>query len=137
MEIVREVTLDAPADEVWRLLTEEDGLAGWLADSVSVDLRPGGAARFVDADEVRRARIDEVDEGRRLRLVWWPETDATRASEVTFTLDPAEAGTRLVVVERRPGGVGLKGRAHGEAAWDRRLLGLELRCLARCSLVGG
>jgi uncharacterized protein YndB with AHSA1/START domain len=136
MEIVREVTLDAPADEVWRLLTDEDELAGWLADSATVDLRPGGAAEFVDAGEVRRARIDEVDEGRRLRLVWWPETDTAGASEVTFTLDPAEAGTRLVVVERRPGGVSLAGRAHGEAAWDRRLFSLELRCLARSSLVG-
>jgi hypothetical protein len=44
------------------------------------------------------------------------------------------AATRLRVRERVTGGAGLRGRRVEASAWDDRLLGLELRCLARSSL---
>lgn len=133
MEITREVVVAASVDDVWQLLTDEDELATWLADSVRLDPRPGGAGRFADGDTAWLARVEDVDEGRRLRLTWWPEGGGP-VSDVTFTVDAAERGTRLIVVERVTGGVSLKGRAPEASVWDDRLLGLELRCLARASL---
>jgi uncharacterized protein YndB with AHSA1/START domain len=136
MEITREVVLDAPIADVWEMLTDEDELSGWLADSVRFDPRPGAAGRFESGDDVWLTRVDEVEPGRRLRLAWWPETGGP-LSEVTFTIAPDDERTertRLIVVERVKGGVSLKGRSAGASPWDDRLLGLELRCLARASL---
>ncbi|MGH9244686.1 MAG: SRPBCC family protein [Acidimicrobiales bacterium] len=138
MEITRDVTLDTSAEEAWRLLTDEAELSAWLADEVTLDARPGGTGRLVDGDEVRAAIVDEIEDGKALRLLWWTVGDAGGpVSEVTFTLAPAEQGTRVHVVERVRGGVGPKGRALAAAAWDDRLLGLELRCLAGARLAVG
>ena len=45
MEITKEIELDAPADEVWRLLSDDDELAGWVGDEV----RAADIARHDDA----------------------------------------------------------------------------------------
>ncbi|MGH9117464.1 MAG: SRPBCC domain-containing protein [Acidimicrobiales bacterium] len=134
MELTREVVVDASVDEVWRLITDERELATWLADSVTLEpRRPGAIGRMTDGDDVWRVRVDEVDTDRRLRLTWWPDGNGA-ASEVTFTVEEAQRGTRLRVRERVSGGVSPKGRRAHAAVWDQRLLGFELRCLAQAEL---
>jgi uncharacterized protein YndB with AHSA1/START domain len=138
MEISREVVLDATVDEVWQLITDETELSTWLAESVSLDPRPGAVGRMTDHGEPWRVRVDEVssaDVARRLVVTWWPETGGP-AGEVTMTVEEAAetGGTRLRVRERVTGGVSLKGRRSDVSMWDDRLLGLELRCLSRTSL---
>jgi uncharacterized protein YndB with AHSA1/START domain len=93
MELTREITLPAPADEVWRSLAEPT----WLGEDASIDLRPDGEVRAGE----RRGFVEEVDEPRRL-VFWWaaPDEDSTR---VELELDEDEAGeTRVRVVESRP-----------------------------------
>ena len=130
-EVTREVVVDASPAELWRLVTDEAELATWMADSVRLDPRPGGLARFSDGDDVRVGRVERVEEERRLDLVWWPE-EGGPISEVSFSVERVEEGTRLVVVERITGGVSLRGRSVA-SMWDDRLLGLELRCLVSAS----
>jgi uncharacterized protein YndB with AHSA1/START domain len=130
-EVTREVVVDASLEDVWRLVTDEAELATWMADAVRLDPRPGGEVRFTEGEDVRVGRVTEVDEARRLQLVWWPEGGGP-ASEVTLTVERVAEGTRLVVAERVTGGVGLKGRSMA-SMWDDRLLGLELRCLVSAS----
>lgn len=104
--IERELELPASSEEVWEALTDPGRLAGWLADEVSFDLRPGGEARFRDGDEVRRGWVEEVcpPNGSDLgRLAFWWGDDDEPASRVELTLDPvAGGGTVLRVVETRP-----------------------------------
>ena len=88
---------------------------------------------MADGSDVWQVRVDEVDIARQLRLTWWPEAGG-RTSEITFTVEEAERGTRLRVRERVSGGVSPKGRRLDASMWDERLLGLELRCLARALL---
>jgi uncharacterized protein YndB with AHSA1/START domain len=45
-----EILIDAPADVVWRTVTEPDQIEQWFADRVQLDLRPGGAGTFVFED---------------------------------------------------------------------------------------
>src|SRR5690242_13128488 len=87
----RSVTLDASADEVWRLLTDADELAGWLGE---VD-----GNRLTELDgSVRYFVLDEVVEGQRVGFTWWGADD--EISEVTFTVDETADGTRVTVEER-------------------------------------
>jgi uncharacterized protein YndB with AHSA1/START domain len=101
-DVTREVDLPAPPDEVWRSVTEADQLGDWLEADVELDARPGGAGTFRFADgEVRRALVREVEPGHRLAFTWWPLTgdEVGRATTVTITIDPTDAGSRLRLVE--------------------------------------
>jgi uncharacterized protein YndB with AHSA1/START domain len=125
--VERSVDVDAPADVVWSALTEDDALAAWFGGDVSLDPVPGGEGRFDSGDgEVRRARVDEVEPGRRLSWRWWPEgDDEGPISAVTFELVELTAGTRLVVTER-PLLLGTRGVVG--TALSSRLAGLQARC---------
>ena len=128
--IERAVDLSAPADIVWRALTDPAWLRDWLADAVELDLTPGGAARFVVDGVERVGWVEEVapprDGGRGRLAFWWQEADEP-ASRVTIELEPIAEGTRVRVTEARPleildlvgiplrGAGGLGGPAHGPA----------------------
>ncbi|HEX3622981.1 MAG TPA: SRPBCC domain-containing protein [Acidimicrobiales bacterium] len=98
--VTRSVELDAPADDVWRALTEPELLGDWLGSVVELDVRPGGDGIIVEPDgAVRRARVDEVEPARRLALRWWPEDGSGPQSKVELDLEATPEGTRVVVTE--------------------------------------
>ena len=123
--LTREITLPVDPDRLWEALADP---SKWIGAQVDWELVPGGPARFVgDPDGDRAGRVDEVLPGRRLSFRWWPEADREDESEVTYELEPAEEGTRLVVTERRVGHEAEeKGpqASAGWTAWDGRLVGL-------------
>jgi len=132
--VTREVVLDTTADELWTLLTDPTELGDWLGDEVRFDPTPGGAASVVDGGTVRHGRVLEAERGRRLGFTWWPADDETAASTVSFTLAEEEGRTRLTVVETIPAPQGTAkacSLVDAGAAWDDRLLGLEVRLLTR------
>src|ERR1700733_2300749 len=98
--IERELELPAPSDEVWEALTDPERLAGWLADEVSLDLRPGGDASFRDGERVRRGWVEEVsppdgrgeEEDGSGRLAFWWADDDEPATRVELTLEPSPGG---------------------------------------------
>ena len=120
MEVVRELVLEAPAEEVWEALTEPERLEEWFANEVDFDLERGeGVFRWDDGEE-RRAEVADVEPGRRLRLLWWDEAAPDAAvTEVSFTLVACPAGTRLVVREAFVGPTACA--CTGEWFWALRL----------------
>ena len=101
MEIRREIVVDAPPDEVWEALTDPAELGEWFANEVELDLQPGGEGVFRWGDgSQRRAVVEEVDPERLFSFWWWREE--AEASRVAISLDPVEAGTRVVVTETGP-----------------------------------
>jgi uncharacterized protein YndB with AHSA1/START domain len=92
MELTKEITLPATAEEVWRSLDEP----AWLGEDAAIELRPDGEVRAGD----RTGFVEEVEEPRRL-VFWWsaPDEDATRV-ELELTEEGDE--THLRVVESRP-----------------------------------
>jgi len=131
MRVQREVVLDADRDEAWHLLTDPDELAAWLGTPVSLDLRPGGVAAYIEPDgTVRHAVIEQIREGERLSFVWWtPADDVT--SRVVFDLTPVEHGTKVAVTETRASVAGGSVRIPLGAMWDDRLFDLERHCITR------
>jgi uncharacterized protein YndB with AHSA1/START domain len=92
-QIERELVLPASAGTVWEAIVSP----GFLADDVSVDLVPGGDARFGE----RTGWVEEATAPE--RLVFWWSTDGEPASRVELTLEPeGDDATRLRVVESRP-----------------------------------
>ncbi len=101
-DVVREIHLDAPPEEVWRALTEPGELSHWLADDAHLDMRPGGGVQMRTGDgEIRRGWIEEADPGRRLAF-WWRAGEEDDPTRVEFELEPDAGGTRVVLTETRP-----------------------------------
>jgi uncharacterized protein YndB with AHSA1/START domain len=123
LEVRREIVLPATRETVWELLTDADHLAGWFANEVELDLRPGGDGVFRWANgEERHARVTAVDAEHELQLEW-AGADGI-ATTVTFALEDADEGTRVTVVESAPEST-LQASAEpvlGEWAWAIELL---------------
>jgi len=101
-QIDRELVVPAAPEEVWAVVTAD----GWLAEEVSIELVPGGEARFTDRDRVRTGWVEEArppfaGDGARLTF-WWSDGDEP-ASRVELALEPEPDGaTRLRIREARP-----------------------------------
>ena len=115
--IERTVELDHPPEKVWAALTTAEGLGTWFGDAgAQIDLRPGGAAQMSwDGGFTVQMRVERVEEPSVFGFTWQvkglPEDDPRR-TYVEFTLEPTEAGTRLIVVET--GFAQLPGDVYGE-----------------------
>ena len=58
--VERRLWLPAAPDDVWEVVTGDD----WLADEVSLDLRPGGDASFRSGDELKTGWVEEASRPR-------------------------------------------------------------------------
>jgi uncharacterized protein YndB with AHSA1/START domain len=110
LSIEREIVIDAPADVVWRTITEPSQIERWFFDRVELDLRPGGRGTFAfkgreTGEPVTVAIVVEtVEAPRRFGFRWGRPGSGTpepaQSMLVEFTLFPEGAErTRLRVVE--------------------------------------
>jgi uncharacterized protein YndB with AHSA1/START domain len=120
MEVERETILEAEPERVWEALTDDDLLSDWFADRARVEPWEGGEVEFDCDDGARRGTVLRVEEERELEFTW--SRDGQGESLVTFTIEPVEYGTRLIVVERS------LDAPIAMAAWAPRLRALKL-CL--------
>lgn len=107
-QIEREVTIEAPVERVWALITEPEHVGTWFGDAgAEIDLRPGGDIEFRWHEHGNSlGTVVAVEPTRRFAYRWVslgsaggqaPTDDNTTLVE--FTLEPAGTGTRVRVVE--------------------------------------
>ncbi|MFJ3948848.1 SRPBCC family protein [Streptomyces libani] len=105
--IEREISIAAPVERVWAVLTEPEHVGSWFGQGrpTPVDLRPGGIMQL-DHGEYGQfpTTIVAVDPPRHFSYRWasaFPGEVATEGNStlVEFTLTPEGDGTRLRVVE--------------------------------------
>jgi uncharacterized protein YndB with AHSA1/START domain len=106
--IEREITIAAPPQRVWELITTAEHLGTWFGDAgAEIDLRPGGAMELRWAEMgTSRGRVEAVEPPERFAF-WWAPYDGEQLREpgagnetlVEFTLAQAPEGTLLRVVE--------------------------------------
>lgn len=105
--IEREITIAAPVERVWAVLTEPEHVGSWFGQGrpTPVDLRPGGTMQL-DHGEYGQfpTTIVKVDPPHHFSYRWASAHPGEQAVEgnstlVEFTLTPDGDGTRLRVVE--------------------------------------
>jgi uncharacterized protein YndB with AHSA1/START domain len=106
--IEREVTIQAPPERVWSIITEPEHLGRWFGDAgAEVDLRDGGEMTVRWSEVAARAHIEAVEPPRRFAWRWFHNSHTDDGSDhtpanstlVEFTLTPQGDATRLRVVE--------------------------------------
>lgn len=107
--IERDIFIEAPAETVYRVLTEPDQIAQWFSDTAELDPRPGGDGRLTFEDRatsqraVVRLRVEAAEPPHRFAFRWdYPEgaqPDEGNAPLVEFILTAEGTGTRLRVTE--------------------------------------
>ena len=107
--IEREVTIEAPVERVWSVITEAQHLGRWFGDAgAEIDLRPGGQLTMRwESGDTARARVEAVEPPHRFAYRWFHyshdddggEHTPANSTVVEFTLTPEGRATRLRVVE--------------------------------------
>ena len=102
--IDREVLIEAPAEAVWRTITEPDQISQWFASRVELVVEPGAHGYMEFGDQGGPVVVETVDPPTRFSFRWnhprGEEPVAGNSMLVEFTLTPeGDEQTRLRVVE--------------------------------------
>jgi uncharacterized protein YndB with AHSA1/START domain len=122
-EIVREVRIRVPPDQVFPYFTDPDKMIVWKAIQATLDPRPGGIFRInVTGRDIARGEYVEIDAPRRVVFTFGWESEGSPlppgASTVEVTLVPDGDGTLLRLVHT---GVPDEIRAGSTEGWDHYL----------------
>jgi uncharacterized protein YndB with AHSA1/START domain len=104
LAIEREILIEAPAEVVWRTVTEPDQMSLWFADRVDLVVEPGAHGFMKFGDQGGPVVVEVVDPPTRFSFRWnhpgEEEPVPGNSMLVEFTLTPEGAGrTRLRVTE--------------------------------------
>lgn len=94
--VTTERTIAADPEAVWDALTTDDGFAAWNGEGATIQPFPGGR---IDTAE-RSGAVEQVDPPTDLRYRWWPIDDPDQVSTVDVTVEPADEGATVIVIER-------------------------------------
>jgi uncharacterized protein YndB with AHSA1/START domain len=104
LEIEREILIEAPAEVVWRTITEPDQISQWFADRVDLVAEPGAHGYLGFGDQGGPVVVETVEAPVRFSFRWNHPRDedpiAGNSMLVEFTLTPeGDERTRLLVTE--------------------------------------
>ncbi len=102
--IEREILIEAPADVVWRTITEPDQMSQWFADRVDLVVEPGARGYMGFGDQGGPVVVETVDPPARFSFRWNHPSEEVpvvgNSMLVEFTLTPeGDERTRLRVTE--------------------------------------
>ena len=83
--VTREITIDAPLEEVWEAVSTEEGRERWL-----------------EPDEHRRIVVERTMAPTHISWWWWHESDNEPARYVDVDVIAVPDGTRVTVTESQP-----------------------------------
>src|SRR5580693_6289690 len=90
--IAREVLIEAPAEVVWRTITEPDQMSQWFADRVELVVEPGSHGYMGFGDQGGPVVVETVDPPSRFSFRWnYPHGEKPvqgNSMLVDFTLTP-------------------------------------------------
>jgi len=108
-QVIRSIEIEAEPSRVWRWLSTQEALRHWISSSLEIDLRVGGAYRFLGPDNETwiSGTVLELEPERRLGLSWLEEGNGwLRPARLLITLAPTDAGTRVTLIHDGFEGIG-------------------------------
>jgi uncharacterized protein YndB with AHSA1/START domain len=101
--VERDVLVPAGPDEAWQAVADPERLGDWLGGEIELDPVPGGEFHisFEDGEE-RSGFVEELDPDAHRFAFWWRRPDDELATRVEISLDEAEDGTLVRVLETSP-----------------------------------
>jgi len=101
-DILHEVTIASTPDEVYKAISEQEGLTSWWAAQAVVQPKVGsvGEFKFSGGRFVIKMELTNLEPGRK---VYWTVKDGVpewRDTHVTYDLTPADNGTKVRFVHR-------------------------------------
>jgi uncharacterized protein YndB with AHSA1/START domain len=129
--IEREITIAAPVERVWAVLTEPEHVGKWFGQGppAEIDLRPGGIMRLDHGQHGQfPTRIEKVDPPHYFAYRWasgYPGEEATEDNStlVELTLTSDGDGTLLRVVESGFATVEVPGERRAGASYESHAAG--------------
>ena len=103
--IERAISIDAPVERVWEVITQGEHVGKWFGDvTAEIDLRPGGRFRCTWAEHgTVHGIVERVERPRAFAYRWarplGADVQPGNSTLVEFTLVEEGGGTRLTVVE--------------------------------------
>lgn len=142
MGYIREITIDAPVEAVWRALTTADQLERWLAQKAVVELREGGPFELSwgDRGDTRGCRVVAVRPPKSLELEWRGKREfedlfepPNKLTKIEIRLEARDEATHLSVEqpETRPGRDWAAYDEWMAEAWETSLQALRRLCESR------
>jgi uncharacterized protein YndB with AHSA1/START domain len=118
--ITLSIATPASPEEAWRTITDPERIALWFTDASP--LGPVGSSYRLDFGDgsVVSGRILRLEPGHVFSHSWsWDENQPEQVTSVTWTVDPAEGGSRISLVHDgwSEAGADAATRADHEAYW--------------------
>jgi uncharacterized protein YndB with AHSA1/START domain len=139
--IEKEILLKAPRSRVWRAITDSKEFGAWFQVRFTEPFRPGarlkGQITYPGYEHlVAEVVIEKMEPERLFSLRWHPNAVDPKADYskepmtlVEFTLEEAEGGTRLRLVESGFDGIPISRRAEAlkanEGGWAIQMTAIE------------
>ncbi len=121
-KVVRSIVIKAQPAAVWRWMATAEALRRWLSPNLIIDLRPGGAYRFLgpDGETWISGVVLELDQERELALSWMEEDAGwTHPARLVLTLRPVAGGTKATLIHDGFAGIGKAGWKGVAEAYER------------------
>jgi uncharacterized protein YndB with AHSA1/START domain len=111
-QVVRSIEIEVPPSAVWRWLATQEALRRWISPNLEIDLRVGGAYRFLGPDKetwIVGSVLELVPEGT-LILSWMEEAQGwLHPARLVISLAASPIGTKVTLVHDGFAGIGKPG----------------------------
>ena len=100
-QVVRSIEINAPPSAVWFWLATQEALRRWISPNIEIDLRVGGAYRFLGPDYKTwvSGTVLELRPEKSLILSWLEEGSGwVHPARLVITLASSAAGTRVTLI---------------------------------------
>lgn len=108
-QVMRSIEIHASPSAVWLWLATQEALRHWISSNIEIDLRVGGAYRFLGPDDKTwiSGTVLELEREKSLILSWLEEGSAwIQPARLVIRLAPIAVGTRVTLIHDGFEGIG-------------------------------
>jgi uncharacterized protein YndB with AHSA1/START domain len=108
-QVTRSIEIQAPPSAVWFWLSTQEALRRWISPNIEIDLRVGGAYRFLGPDNETwiNGNVLELEPEKTLILSWLEEGNGwEHPARLVITFAPSPNGTHVTLIHDGFAGIG-------------------------------